>query len=125
MKTLRAVHSIVMQLEPGKRGDKSKGIAAVPPKTIEITPKKLFKAQSQEQEDELISLGAAVVADVGKPDEVVTTSVATAAQTKAEKAAAKKASATGDDDDDDDDDDTNGEGAGGGDDGGDDGTGLV
>lgn len=119
MKTLRAVHSIVMTIEPGKAGDKAKGILPVRPKTVTILPKTRFKAQNDEQEAELLKLGAAVVADAPEADPVVDPAVVaapkkSAAEKKADKAAAKapapaakadEADEGGEGDDDDDDDD--------------------
>lgn len=97
MKTLRAVNTIVMTIEPGKAGDKAKGIPPVRPKTATILPKTRFKAQNAEQEAELLAMGAAVVADNPVDDAVVETTVVTQtkpkAPTKAEKAAAEAAAA--------------------------------
>jgi cell division protein FtsN len=97
MKTLRAVNTIVMTLEPGKAGDKAKGIPPVRPKTVEIKPKTRFKAQNQDQENDLLAQGAAVVAEPLTEDVVTETVVTTEAKpkatTKAEKAAAAAAAA--------------------------------
>lgn len=75
MKTLRAVNTIVMTIEPGKAGDKAKGIAPVRPKSVQIMPKTRFKAQNAEQEKELLDMGAAVVAEAVDEDAVADTAV--------------------------------------------------
>ncbi len=96
MKTLRAVNTIVMCVEPGKAGDKAKGIAPIRPKLVTILPKTRFKAQSEQQEDELLSQGAAVIAEDLKADPVIDPTADTKPKTPAKskaKAAEKPAEA--------------------------------
>lgn len=88
MKTLRAIHTIHMTLTPGKDGDKAKGVAPTRPEVAVIQPGTRFKAQSAEQEAELLGMGAASLAEDPKSDEVVDTS-----GSKPKKAAATKPAA--------------------------------
>lgn len=75
MKTLRAINTIVMTIEPGKNGDKMKGTPPVRPVAATILPRMRFKAQNQEQEDDLLAQGAAVVAEHPADDSVMETTV--------------------------------------------------
>lgn len=57
-RTVIAVTVISRTIEPGKPGDKQKGIRPTPPKVQMIQPKTVFQTQSKEEFDELMSLGA-------------------------------------------------------------------
>jgi len=112
MNTLKAVHRIHMTLEPGKPGDKAKGISPTPPKSHIIMPGNLFKAQNEDQEAKLLKEGAATIyAKAEKPAAAPAAAKATGNKKAAAKPAEKPAEAPapeadgeGDGDDDDDDD---------------------
>ena len=80
-----AIHEVHLTVEPGKPGDKQKGIAPVKPKVKVIPPKTGFMADT-DVGDELVAAGAAAESNekVEATDE---------AKTHANKAPAKKAPA--------------------------------
>lgn len=80
-----AIHEVHLTVEPGKPGDKSKGILPVKPKVKVIPPKTGFMAET-DIGDELVAAGAASESNekVEATDE---------AKTPARKAPAKKAPA--------------------------------
>lgn len=61
LKKLRAINEIHRTLEPGTAGDKSKNLAPVRPQTEILKPGTYFMAMSQDQQDELLASGAAVL----------------------------------------------------------------
>lgn len=75
MKTLRAVNTIIMTLEPGKNGDKMRNLPPERPKSVTIQPRTRFKAQNQEQEDDLLAQGAAIIAGDPVDDDVKETTI--------------------------------------------------
>jgi hypothetical protein len=58
LKTVIAVHTIHRTVEPGKEGNKDKGIKAVPPQVQVILPKTRFIPKDQEELDSLLEAGA-------------------------------------------------------------------
>ena len=71
--------------KPGKAGDKTKGVKAIPPEQEVIQPGEVFEATSADERAELIGLGAAVDA----PKDVNADTVKTAKGKAAAKAAVK------------------------------------
>lgn len=93
-RTVIAVTVISRTVEPGKPGDRLKGIRPTPPKIQMIQPKTVFQTQSKEEFDDLMAMGAIRLPDKG---EEVTVDPS-AALPKAKKPAAPKAPAAGKDD---------------------------
>lgn len=58
--SMKAVHAITRAKEPGKAGDKAKGIPPVRPVTEDIKPGTIFNAASQKEFDFLKGSGAAI-----------------------------------------------------------------
>lgn len=92
--TLIAINQIIRTVEPGKPGDKSKGIKATPPKTQVINPKTIFVAQDDDEFKELTE-GPAPAARAPEKDEKVEVSIDNVLpkDAEADKAAAKEAAA--------------------------------
>jgi hypothetical protein len=71
LKPLIALTVISLSIAPGVKGDPSKNIPAIPPKSREIMPFKktglAFLATNVEQEEELFGLGCVAVAPPGTP----------------------------------------------------------
>ena len=88
-RTVIAVTVISRTIEPGKPGDKQKGIRPTPPKVQMIQPKTVFQTQSKEEFDELMSLGAIRLPE---KDEQVAVDPANALPKAKKEAAPKKTS---------------------------------
>ena len=84
--------------KPGKAGDKTKGVKAIPPEQEVIQPGEVFEATSADERTELIGLGAAVDAPKDVNADTVKTAKGKAAAKAAVESSEKKEAAAAESD---------------------------